>query len=90
MTCIDIYSYIFDVSVNHFCICQYGYFHPNAFYIKFFNKFCLPDVASSVIPLLHIISLVVSVGVTVGEDDEPNKVEFVLIDIHGEFTETLH
>ena len=71
-------------------MCQYGYFHTNAFYIKFFNNFSLPDVASAVIPLLHIISLVVSVGVIVSEDDEPNKVEFVLIDIHGEFTETLH
>ena len=32
--------------------------------------FSLPDVASAVIPLLHIISLVISVSVIVGEDDE--------------------
>ena len=86
----DIYSYISDISVNYFWIWQYGYFHTNALYIKFFNNFSLPDVASAVIPLLHIISHVVSAGVIVGEDDQPNKLEFVLIDIHGEFTETLH
>ena len=51
---------------------------------------CLPDVPSAVIPILHMISLVVSVVVVVTEDNEPNKVEFVLIDICGEFTETLH
>ena len=56
---------------------------------KVFSKFSLPDVASAVIPLLHIISLV-SVSVIVDEDDEPNKVEFVLIAIHSEFTETLY
>ena len=67
-----------------------GYFHTNAFYIKFFIKFCLPDVPSAVIPVLHIISLVVSVVAVITEDDEPNNVEFVLIDIYGEFTETLH
>ena len=72
-----------------FFICEDGYFHTNAFFIKFFNKFCLPDVASSVIPLLHIISLV-SVSVLVDEDDEPNILEFVLIAIRGEFTETLY
>ena len=37
-----------------------------------------------------MISLVISVCVIVGEDDEANTVEFVLIDISGEFTETLH
>ena len=54
------------------------------------NNFSLPDVASAVIPLVHIISLVVSVSVTVSEHDEPNKVDFALISIHGEFTQTLH
>ena len=73
-----------------FFIFQDGYFHINAFYIKFFNNFSLPDVASAVIPLLHIISFVVSVGVIICEDDEPNKVEFVLIDICGKLTETLY
>ena len=75
-----IFINIFDISVNFFFICQDGYFHKNAFYIKFFNKFSLPDVPSAVIAVLHIISLVVSVVVVVvvvvvvTEDDEPNKV----------------
>ena len=51
--------------------------------MKYFNKFCLPD-------LFSMISLVVSIGVIVGEDDEPNKVEFVLIDICNIWSETLH
>ena len=71
-----------------FFISQHVYFHTNAFYIKFFNKFSLPDVASGVILHLHIISLV-SVSVLIDEEDEPNKVEFVLISIPGEFTETV-
>ena len=49
--------------------------------MKLFNKFCLPDVVSVVTVLFSMISLVVSIGVIVGDDDEPNKVEFVLIDI---------
>ena len=36
-----------------------------------------------------MISLVLAITV-VGEDDEPNNIEFVLIDIHDVFTETLH
>ena len=56
---------------------------------KVFHDCYLPDVASGVIVLLHIISFVHAICV-VGEDDEPNKVKFVLIDIHDEFTEKLH
>ena len=78
---------MFHISVNFF-LCQYGYFDINAFYIKFFNKFHLPDVISAVIVLLDIMSLVVCV--MVAGDDEPNKVEFVLIDICGKLSETLH
>ena len=58
--------------------------------MKFFNNFCLPDIVSAVIVLFDIMSLVVSVCVMVAGDDEPNKVEYVLIDICGKFTETLH
>ena len=58
--------------------------------MKFFNKFCLPDVVSAVTVLFGMISLVVSIGVIVGEYDEPNKVEFVLIDICDKWSETLH
>ena len=80
---------IFDISL-FFLICQDGYFHTNALHIKFFNNFSLPDVASVFSPLFNIISLVISVGVIVHEDDEANKVEFVLTDVSCEFTETLH
>ena len=45
---------------------------------------------SAVIVLFDIMLLVVSVCVMVAGDDEPNKVEFVLIDICGKLTETLH
>ena len=71
-------------------ICQDGYFHSNAFCVQFLNNFSLPDVASAVMPLVHIVSLVVCVSVTVPGDDEPNKVDFVFISISGEFTQTLH
>ena len=53
----------------------------------FFHNCCLPGVASAIIALLHIISLVVSVTVIVGDDNEPNNVELVLIYIHCEFTQ---
>ena len=64
-------------------------FSTDVFYLKFFYNCYLPDLASDVIVLLHIISLVPAICV-VGEDDEPNKVEFVLIDTHDEFNQTLH
>ena len=80
---------MFHISVNFF-LCQDGYFDINAFYIKFFNKFYPHDVISAVAVLFYIMSLVVSVCVMVAGDDEPNKVEFVLIDICGKLTETLH
>ena len=87
------YSYMF-IYLSHICqfsfLCQDGYFDINAFYMMFFNNICLPDVASAVIVLSDMISLVVSIGVMVTEDDEPNKVEFVLIDICSKLTETLY
>ena len=64
-------------------------FSTHVFYVKFIHNCYLPDVASGVIVLSCIMSLVPAICV-VGEDDEPNKVEFVLIDIHDEFIETLH
>ena len=67
-------------------VCLDGYFHTNAFSVKFLNNFYLCYVASAVMPLVHIVSLVVSVSVTVPEHDEPNKVDFVFISICGEFT----
>ena len=66
-----------------FYICTHGYFPA------IFHNWYLPDVASGIIVLLPIISLVPPICV-VCEDDESNKVEFVLIYTHDEFTETLH
>ena len=93
---LSIFSYvkmIFDRYLSHmsiFFICQDGYFHTNAFCVQFLNNFSLPDVASALMPLVHIVSLVVCVSVTVPEDDEPHKVDIVFISISGEFTGTLH
>ena len=72
-----------------FYICMHGYFPVMYSISSFFQNCYLPDVASGVIVLLCIISLVPPIC-AVCEDDESNKVEFVLIDIHDEFTETLH
>ena len=63
-------------------------FYTHVFYIPFFHNCSLPDVASAIIALLHVISLVFSLTVDVGEDNEPNNIEFVLIDIHCDFIET--
>ena len=38
-----------------FFICQDGYFDIPAFYVKFFNNFCLPDVVSAVTVLFDMI-----------------------------------
>ena len=77
---------MFHTSVNFF-VCQDGYFDINAFCVRFFNTFYLPDVISAVIVLFDTMSLV---SVMVAGDDEPNKVEFVQTDICGKLTETLH
>ena len=73
---------IFDRYLLHICqfffICQDRYFDTNAFCVQFLNIFSLPDVASAVMPLVHIVSVVVCVSVTVPEDDEPNKVVLYL------------
>ena len=65
-------------------------FSTHVFYLKCFHNCSLLDVAFGVIVLLDIISFVAAFCVVGGEDDEPNKIEFVLIHIHGEFTETLY
>ena len=58
--------------------------------MRFSITFVYSDVVSAVTVLFDIISLVVSIGVKVTEDDEPNIVEFVLIDICDKLSETLH
>ena len=70
-------------------ISQDGYFHTNVCCVQFLNNFFLPDLASPVIALLHIVSLVVSVIETVPDDAEHNKVHFVFISIYGAFCQTL-
>ena len=69
-------------------ICTHGYFMHMYSIEHLFHHWSLPDVVSAIIALLHAISLVVSLTVIVCEDNEPNNVEFVSIDIHCEFTET--
>ena len=85
---LSIFSYVRIILFRYlsiFFMCQGGYFHTNAFSVKFLNHFSLPDVASAAIPLVHIVSVVVSVSVTVAEHDD-----FVFISIHGEITQILH
>ena len=72
------FAFFFISYLSIICIYIYAY------------SFCLPDVVSAVTVLFDMISLVVSIGVMVAEDDEPNKVEFVLIDICDKLSETLH
>ena len=43
------------------------------------NHFSSPDVASVIVPLVHIVSVVVSVSVTVPDDSLHNTVDFVFI-----------
>ena len=47
-------------------------------YIKFFNSFSLPDVASSVIPVSSVVSVVFCLTVMVGGDTAGNKVEICI------------
>ena len=83
------YSSIFDICFN-FLHMYTWIFSTCVFYLKLFHNCSLPDVASGVIVLLDIISVVAAFCVVVGEDVDPNKIECVLIHIHGEFTETLY
>ena len=63
---------------------------PYIYFAKFFSKFCLPDVVSTIFVLFTVMSLVVSMCVILVDDDEPNKVRFVLIHMFDEWCETLH
>ena len=74
-------NYIFFDIFNIFSILYIshnGYVHINALYIKFLNNFSLSDVASSVIPLSNVVSVVFSVTVIVSEDTAGNKVEICI------------
>ena len=72
-----------------FSLYQDAYLNVNSLYIKFLHTFFIPDVASASTAGFKLVSVVLSVTFTVGEDDETNKVQFVLIDASGELTETL-
>ena len=87
ITCISIYSYICEIFVNFFTYVHIDILH---IYIlcNIFHNCALLDVGSAIVALLYVISLVVAVTVPVVEDNEPNNIEFVLIDIHCAFIET--
>ena len=57
---------------------------------NFSVSFFLPDVVSPVSVLFTMISFVVSICVIHGDDDEANKVEFVLIHMCDKHSEALH
>ena len=57
--------------------------------MQFFNHFSPPDVASVIVPLVHIVSDVVSASVTVPDDGVHNTVGFVFIFMSGVYPHTL-
>ena len=56
--------------------------------MQFFNHFSPPDVASVIVPIVHIVSDVVSISVTV-PDGGVDTVGFVFIFVSGVCTHTL-
>ena len=83
------WRYLWDM-FPFFLIYQDAYLNVNSLYIKFLHMLFLPDVASASIACFKFVSVVLSVTFTMGEDDEANKVQFVLIYPSGELTETLN
>ena len=57
--------------------------------MQFFNNFSPPDVASVIVPIVHIVSKVVSVSVTVPDDGVHNTVGLVFIFVSGVCVHTL-
>ena len=80
---------MFPTYLTIFSICPDGYFSTNAFFLQFLNHFSPPDVASVIVPLVHIVSVVVSVSVSVPDDGVHNTVGFVFIFMSCAFTHTL-
>ena len=64
----------FDISFHLFSIFQDAYVNVNSLYIKFLYNFFLPDVASASIAAFTFVSFVLSVPLTLVEDDAANKV----------------
>ena len=59
------------------------------FFMQFFNHFSPPDVASVIVPIVHIVPDVVSVSVTVPDGGVHNTVGFIFIFVSGVCTHTL-
>ena len=68
---------------------RWMFFYKCILSLQFLNHFSPPDVASVIVPLVHIVSFVVSVSVTVPDDAVYNTVDFVFIFVSGTFTQTL-
>ena len=64
--------------------------HTYIFCKNFSLSFVYLDVVSPVFVPFTVMSLVVSICVIFVDDDEPNKVKFVLIHMCDKWCETLH
>ena len=64
-------------------------FFYKCIFMQFFNNFSPPDVASVIVPIVHIVPDVVSVSVTVHDGGVHNTVGFVFIFVSGVCTHTL-
>ena len=62
----------FDISFHFFSIYQDAYVNVNSLYIKFLYNFFLPDVASVSITAFTFVSFVLSLPLTLVEDDVAN------------------
>ena len=64
-------------------------FFYKCIFLQFLNHFSLPDVASVIVPLVHFVSVVVSVNVTGPVNGVHDTLDFVFIFVPGAFTHTL-
>ena len=80
--------YISYISDHFFNMSRWIFFYKCIF-MQFFNHFSPPDVPSVIEPIVHIVSDVVSVSVTVPGGGVHNTVGFVFIFVSGVFTHTL-
>ena len=80
--------YISYISDNFFNMSRWIFFYKCIF-MQFFNHFSPPDVASVIVPIVHIVSDVVSVSVTVPDGGVHNTVGLVFIFVSGVCVHTL-
>ena len=59
-------------------------------HIKPLNRFSVPDIGSSVIPVSSVVSVGFSLTVMVSEDTVGKKQKFAFTNASSELTETLH